>query len=106
MSRRQRTVAYGSALLVAVAGGVVAAIVGGEAGQLLAIGFLSIGLGAVVLLVFYELGLSEDRERAREEERSRQRDQPDGPEHGASEGGRPRDRRLGRPEWRRPRRPS
>jgi hypothetical protein len=32
---------------------------------------ITLGLGAVVLLVFLEVGLSEDRERATEEERQR-----------------------------------
>jgi hypothetical protein len=34
---------------------------------------MSAGLGAVVLLVFFEVGLSEDRQRALDEERRRKR---------------------------------
>ncbi|HET8673027.1 MAG TPA: hypothetical protein VFL87_05300 [Thermoleophilaceae bacterium] len=40
---------------------------GGFAADLVAITVISLGLGAIVLLVFFEVGLSEDRERAREE---------------------------------------
>lgn len=73
MTRRRRLAAFGSAALVAVAGVVCGVVVSGEAGQLLAIALLSIGLGGIVLLVFLEVGLSEDRERAREAAR-RQRE--------------------------------
>jgi hypothetical protein len=36
-----------------------------------ALALITLGLGAVVLLVFLEVGLSEDRERAKEQERRR-----------------------------------
>jgi hypothetical protein len=39
----------------------------------LAIALITLGLGAVVLLLFLEVGLSEERELAREEKRRRQR---------------------------------
>ena len=61
--------AFGSAAAVAVIGGICAALIPGLTGQLLALVLISVGLGAVVLLVFYEVGLSEDKERAAEEER-------------------------------------
>jgi hypothetical protein len=64
---------FGTAGLVALAGVLCGTLVSGEAGQLLAISLLSIGLGAIVLLVFFEIGLSEDRDRAREQSR-RERD--------------------------------
>jgi hypothetical protein len=38
-------------------------------GEVLTIVLLSLGLGGAVLLVFYEVGLSEDRERAKEQRR-------------------------------------
>jgi hypothetical protein len=66
VTRRRRLAAFGSAAFVAIAGVVCGVVVSGEAGQLLAIALLSIGLGGIVLLVFLEVGLSEDRERARE----------------------------------------
>jgi hypothetical protein len=69
MSKRSRIVAFGSAGAVAVIGGICAAVFPGLTGQLLALVLISIGLGAIVLLVFYEVGLSEDRERAAEQER-------------------------------------
>jgi hypothetical protein len=66
-------VAYGSALVVTLAG-VGAAVAGGLVGQVFAIALISFGLGGALLLVFYEVGLSEDR--AREEERRRWRLRP------------------------------
>jgi hypothetical protein len=44
-------------------------LAGGMTAALLAIALNSLGLGAIVLLLFLEVGLSEDRERAREAER-------------------------------------
>jgi hypothetical protein len=41
-------------------------------GEVLAIALITLGLGAVVLLMFLEVGLSEERELAREEKRRRQ----------------------------------
>ena len=63
--------AFGSAAAVAVIGGICAAVFPGLVGQLLALVLISVGLGAVVLLVFYEVGLSEDKERAAEQARRR-----------------------------------
>jgi hypothetical protein len=65
--------AFGSAAALVIAGGLCAVLVGGVAGQVLTIVLLSAGLGGAVLLVFLEVGLSEDRERARDEERRRRR---------------------------------
>ena len=42
-------------------------------GEVLAIALITLGLGAGVLLVFLEVGLSEERELAREEKRRQQR---------------------------------
>jgi hypothetical protein len=56
-----------------VAGAVCGVAVDGELGELLPIALLSIGLGGVVLLLFLEVGLSEDRERARAAELERRR---------------------------------
>ena len=41
-------------------------------GEVLAIALITLGLGAVVLLMFLEVGLSEERDTAREEERGPQ----------------------------------
>jgi hypothetical protein len=62
-------VAYGSAAAVVVAGIACAIAVPPLAGQLLTIVLLSLGLGGAVLLLFFEVGLSEDRERALDQER-------------------------------------
>jgi uncharacterized membrane protein YfcA len=96
VSPRARTIAFGSAALIAVAGGLCGAFVGGIAGLVLAVALLSIGLGGIVLLVFLEIGLSEDKARAREERQRRARSQP------------PHPPRAAWPVWskRRPRRPS
>jgi hypothetical protein len=62
VSRRARIGAFGSAA-VAVLAGVGAALVGGLVADLIAIALITLGLGAVLLLLFLEIGLSEDRER-------------------------------------------
>jgi hypothetical protein len=66
MTRRSRITAFGCTLVLVVAGVVCLAVIAGGVGQIL--GFLLIGLGLVLAtsLVFLEVGLSEDRERARE----------------------------------------
>jgi hypothetical protein len=53
-----------------VLAGTGALAAGGLVGQVLAIGLITLGLGAILLLLFYEVGLSEDQDRAR---RSRRR---------------------------------
>jgi uncharacterized membrane protein len=72
VSRRARILAFGSAGVLTLAG-VGAAVAGGLMGQVLAIALISLGLGGALLLLFLEVGLSEDRERAREEELLRRR---------------------------------
>ena len=71
MAPRLRILAFGSAFALAAVGGVCAVLVGGLTGELLTIILVSVGLGGAVLLVFLEVGLSEDRERARNEQRQR-----------------------------------
>jgi hypothetical protein len=75
MSRRSRIVGFGSAALLVVAGiGCAFAFSGGLAQNL---AFVLVGLGMVLAtsLVFYEVGLTEDRARAREEEEKRRKSQ-------------------------------
>jgi hypothetical protein len=72
VTRRARFLAFGSAALVTLAG-VGAALAGGLLGQVLAIALITLGLGGALLLIFLEVGLSEDRHRASEEERRRRR---------------------------------
>jgi hypothetical protein len=70
---RSRILAFGSAAVLVVAGALCAVLIGGFTGQLLMIALMLAGLGGALLLVFLEVGLSEDRERAREEELRRKR---------------------------------
>lgn len=73
MSRRSRIVGFGSAALLVVLGGVCTVALSGLASDL-ALGVLGLGVVLAVSLVFLEVGLSEDRERAREEEARRRED--------------------------------
>jgi hypothetical protein len=59
------------AVLVPLLAGAVVAVVAGDTTAGLAAGMALIGLSGVLLVswVFYEVGLSEDRERARERRR-------------------------------------
>ena len=66
-------IAFGSAGVLVVAGVVCAVFVGGLTGQVLTISLLLAGLGGALLLLFLEVGLSEDRQRARDEQRRRER---------------------------------
>ena len=72
MPRRRRILAYGGAVVVTAAGFGAAAI-GGLAWQVVGIALVSAGLGGALLYAFYEVGVSEDRERAEEERRGRPR---------------------------------
>ncbi len=67
MTRRSRLLGYGSAAGLVAAGGVCAATIGGGVGAVLALVLIGVGLVLAVSLVFYEVGLGEDQERAREE---------------------------------------
>jgi hypothetical protein len=73
MAPRLRWLAFGSCAALVVAGGACAALVGGVTGEVLTIVLMSAGFGGAVLLVFLEVGLSEDRERAQEEDRGKPR---------------------------------
>jgi len=113
MSRRTRTLRYGAAIAVTLVGIACGALIPGSAGGTAATVLIGIGLVGVVSLIFYEVGLTEDRDRAREQERDRAREQErdrapeagEGPERaphepdseGEHQGGRirPLDRRRG-----------
>jgi hypothetical protein len=75
MARRRRILVYGGAVLVTAAGFGSAAL-GGLAGQVIAIALVSAGLGGALVYAFYEVGVSEDRDRAEEEEQRRRRRGP------------------------------
>jgi hypothetical protein len=82
VSKRSRIVGFGSAGLLVVAGIACAVVFSGGLGQNLAFGLVALGLVEGTALVFYEVGLTEDHERARE-----QRARESGPDPG--ENGRP-----------------
>jgi cell division protein FtsW (lipid II flippase) len=70
---RTRILAFGAAGLLVIAGVLCAGVVSGLTGEVLAIALISAGLGGALLLMFLDVGLSEDRQRARDEERRRRR---------------------------------
>jgi hypothetical protein len=63
---RSRIAAFGSATALVVAGLACGVLVGGLTGEVLLIALTMVGLGGALLLVFLEVGLSEDHERERE----------------------------------------
>jgi hypothetical protein len=69
MSRRSRIVGFGSAGLLVLAGAACAVAFNGALGQNLAFVLVALGLVLATSLVFYEVGLTEDRARASEERR-------------------------------------
>jgi len=73
MRLRSRIVAFGSAGALVVAGAVCIALIDGLAGQVLAIALISLGLGGALLLAFFEVGLSEEHDRARDARAPRRR---------------------------------
>lgn len=74
MTSRSRILTFGLAGALVLAGGVCAALVSGVVGEVLTIVLISAGLAGALLLVFFEVGLSEDRELEREAERRRERE--------------------------------
>ena len=73
MTKRARILAFGSAGILVLAGVAVDVLTSGTLGQLIALVLISIGFVLATSLVFLEVGLSEDRERAREEAREEAR---------------------------------
>ena len=67
MTRRNRFLAYGSSATVAIAGIVCAAISASKTADIVGYTIMTLAFGAIVLLVFYEIGLSEDHAREAEE---------------------------------------
>ena len=104
MSRRSRIVGFGSAGVLVLLGIVCAVAFSGGLGQNLAFVLVALGMVLATSLVFYEVGLTEDRERAREEkarrreEERREREDAAKHEHPPERSGRVRlDRMRGRP---------
>ena len=63
VSRRARFLAFGSAAGLIVIGAIAGLIIGGYTGEIVGVTVGTLGLGAIILLVFLEVGLSEDRDR-------------------------------------------
>jgi hypothetical protein len=74
MTPRARVLAFGSAAALVVAGGACAVVIPGYTGEIVGLTLITLGLGAAVLLVFLEVGLSEDRATAEEEEQRRRKE--------------------------------
>lgn len=74
MAPRSRVLAFGSAAALVVAGSICFVVIDGVIGELLAIALITLGLGAIVLLAFLEVGLSEEQDLARDEQRRREPD--------------------------------
>jgi hypothetical protein len=64
MSRSTRTLRYGASIAVALVGVACGVVIPGSAGGTAATVLVGIGLVGVVSLIFYDVGLTEDRERA------------------------------------------
>jgi hypothetical protein len=97
LNRRSRITGFGSAALLVVAGIACAVAFSGGLGQNLAFALVALGLILGTALVFYEVGLTEDKERARErraKEEGKVRPQPHPPEPRRRDG---LDRLRGRP---------
>jgi hypothetical protein len=60
MSKRSRVLTFGGAGLLVALGIAMGVVIGGGAGQVVAIVLVGLGLVAAVSLVFYEVGLRED----------------------------------------------
>jgi hypothetical protein len=101
VARRERIWAYGGAAGMAVLGGILGFAVPGIVGQVIRLTLITLAMGAVVLLVFYEIGLSEDHAREREDEERRKRLEESQPQHDQEP-----ERRLWSSARRRPRRPT
>jgi hypothetical protein len=65
LTRRWRASRYGASLGLAVVGAVCGVVIPGTLGGTLATLLIGVGLVGVLSLVFYEIGLSEDHDRAR-----------------------------------------
>ena len=76
MSKRSRIYSYGLCGLLVLLGILAAIFVSDVTGEVLAFVFMALGFVLATSLVFYEVGLSEDRELAREERTRTARKEP------------------------------
>lgn len=74
MNPRLRLVMFGLAATLVLVGAACAILVEGVTGEVLTIVLMSVGLAGGLLLVFFEIGVGEERELARDEERRRKRE--------------------------------
>jgi hypothetical protein len=81
MSRRSRIVGFGSAALLVLAGIAGAVAFSGALAQNLEFVLIALGLVLATSLVFYEVGLSEDRQRASEARQAESERAPKPPLH-------------------------
>ena len=72
VNRRSRILGFGSAALLVLAGIASAVLFSGGLGQNLAFALVALGLVEATALVFYEVGLTEDRQRERESQQRKQ----------------------------------
>jgi hypothetical protein len=96
LNRRWRTRRYGAGIGLALAGVACGATIPGTLGGTLATALIGIGLVAVLSLVFYEVGLSEDRDRARRKPPDRAPAPPEHPDSRPRPAARQPDRMRGR----------
>lgn len=73
MTKRARLLTYGSIVALFVLAGLARLLIDGFGAAVASLTVMSLCLGAIVLLVFYEVGLSEDKARAEEEAARRER---------------------------------
>jgi hypothetical protein len=67
VSKRARLLTYGSIVALILIAGLCRLLIAGFGAEVASLTVMSLCLGAIVLLVFYEVGLSEDKARAEEE---------------------------------------
>jgi hypothetical protein len=67
VTRRGRIIGFGSAAVLVVIGVLCLVLIHGKTAEIVGLAIMTLGLGEAVLLVFYEIGLSEDRELAKEQ---------------------------------------
>jgi hypothetical protein len=90
LTRRWRSLRYGASAALVLAGVACGALISGTTGGTLATALIGLGLLGIVSLIFYEVGLSEDRDRARSQEVAKQRAATASPEEKARGPLRPR----------------
>jgi hypothetical protein len=76
LSRRWRSTRYGGAAAIVLVGVACGATIPGALGGTLATVLIGIGLVCVLSLIFYEVGLSEDRDRSRRDAHARRSETP------------------------------